>query len=183
MSANLPDGELLKAAKAGESWAQGALARRHLPMALRVAGRIMPASADREDIVQDAFVKAFSRLGSVREGDAFAGWLRAIVVRTALNRVRRRKLERTLGLQRSEAADLSQVVGHEADPLQRARLQEVYAILERVPAADRVAYVLRVIEGLTISEVAQATGSGTSTVKRRVRRVEAAVSALEHADG
>src|SRR5436305_8085486 len=75
------DAALVVAARAGESWAQEALFRRHARMALGLAHRLLPQDNEVDDLVQDCFVSALNRLASLDNPQAFAAWLGSIVVR------------------------------------------------------------------------------------------------------
>ncbi|MGH7270210.1 MAG: RNA polymerase sigma factor, partial [Polyangiaceae bacterium] len=86
------------AARAGEAWAHEALFRRHARMVNGLAFRLMGRDADVDDLVQDAFVTAFSRLQGLGDPQAFSAWLGSIVVRTAGKIIRRRVLLERLGL-------------------------------------------------------------------------------------
>ena len=105
MGAGPTDAALVVAARAGESWAQEALFRRHARMALGLAHRLLPRDEEVDDIVQDCFVSALKRLGSLDNPQAFAAWLGSIVVRTVGKRLRRRRLMTRLGLRAPEEID------------------------------------------------------------------------------
>ena len=77
--ADTSDADVVSRAKEGERAAQAVLYRRHVRMVRGLAYRLL-GQRDVEDVVQDAFVTAFERLGSLRDGQAFARWLGSIVV-------------------------------------------------------------------------------------------------------
>lgn len=169
------DGVLVAAARAGERWAQEALVRRHTPAVQRLAGRLMGNREDRDDLIQDTFVLALTKLRSLDDADAFGPWVRSIVIRTGYKRLRRRRLLARLGLRRREEVDLTQVAGTDLSGEQAAELTLLYARLRRLPADEETAYILRVVEGMQISEIAAATRVSEATVKRRIRAADALV--------
>src|SRR6478609_7596172 len=82
------DAALVLAARAGELWAQEALFQRYSRMVLALSQRILAGRDDADDLAQDAFVYAFTRLDTLQNPQAFHAWLRSIVVRTASKRLR-----------------------------------------------------------------------------------------------
>jgi RNA polymerase sigma-70 factor (ECF subfamily) len=166
------DAALVVAARAGDEWAREALFRRYARLALSLAYRILPQDADVDDLVQDSFLYAFERLGTLSNPQAFQAWLSSIVVRTAGKRLRRRKLQVRLGLRSYEPIDVDQVISKAAPPDVAAELRSVYLLLEQLPVQERVALVLRRVERLEIPEIAEQMGLSISTVKRRLNAAE-----------
>jgi RNA polymerase sigma-70 factor (ECF subfamily) len=170
------DAALVLAARAGEAWAQEALFRRHAPMVNGLAYRLMGRDSDVDDLVQDVFVTAFARLHSLDDPQAFAAWLGSILVRTAGKVIRRRALLERLGLRRRrEPVDIDTVATRTAGPDVGAELRRVYQRLERLPAEQRVAFLLRRIEGMELEEIARAMGISLATAKRRIAAAQQAV--------
>lgn len=173
------DALLVRAARAGEPWAQEALFRRHVRMAAGLAHRLLASSqADVDDLVQDSFIQALQNLGDLRSPEAFSSWLGSIVVRTAAKRLRRRRLQRRLGLLRSEALDLDALVAVTAPTEVRVALTRVYERIDRFPPEERIALVLRRVEGLSIVEISDKLGVSLSTAKRRLRQAEQRLTRL-----
>jgi RNA polymerase sigma-70 factor (ECF subfamily) len=170
------DAALVLAARAGEEWAREALFRRYARLALSLAYRILPYDADIDDLVQDSFLYAFERLNGLSNPQAFQAWLSSIVVRTAGKRLRRRKLQIRLGLRTNQPVDVDEVVSRTAPPDVAAELRAVYALLEKLPAEERIALVLRRVERLEVPEIAAHMGLSVSTVKRRLNAAEALLS-------
>jgi RNA polymerase sigma-70 factor, ECF subfamily len=174
-SSEMPDGALVTAAREGQAWAQEALFKRYVRMAVGQAWRLIPRE-DPEDLAQDALVHALTNLHKLEQPQAFATWLSAIVVRLAMTRLRRKHLLTRLGLRRSEPIDpeaMTTGLTNEA----RVELTEVYAVLERLPPEERTALVLRRVEGLELKEVAEAMELSLATVKRRLSSAEARLAA------
>ena len=117
------------AARAGESWAQEALFRRHARMALGLAHRLLPRDEEVDDIVQDCFVSALKRLGSLDNPQAFAAWLGSIVVRAVGKRLRRRRLLSRLGLRAPEEIDPDAIAAPSVPGDVAVELRRVYAVI------------------------------------------------------
>jgi RNA polymerase sigma-70 factor, ECF subfamily len=171
--AELPDAQLVSLGADGDSNALGILYRRHAPFAINLATRIEGSPRDVEDIVHDAFLRAFERLRDLTDRSAFRGWLGAIVVHAVRSRMRRGRLLNLLGLGRaSEPVDLDALASPEASPHVRAQLAQIYALLRTLPADERIAWTLRVIEGQELEAVAGMTRCSLATVKRRIARAQ-----------
>jgi RNA polymerase sigma-70 factor (ECF subfamily) len=166
------DAALVVAARAGESWAQEALFRRHARMALGLAHRLLPQDNEVDDLVQDCFASALKRLTSLDNPQAFAAWLGSIVVRAVGKRLRRRRLLSRLGLRVPEEIDPDAIAAPAVPGDVAVELRRVYAIVAQLPAQARVALVLRRIDGLDVPEIARRMGVGLSTVKRRLKLAE-----------
>lgn len=170
------DAVLVIAARAGESWAQEALFQRYARMVLALAQRMLPERHDADDLVQDVFVFALDRLDTLENPQAFASWIASIVVRTAGKRLRRRRLLTRLGLHRATPVDVESIVSPSAPQDVAAELRAVYSILDGLPSEERVALVLRRVEGMEIAEIARHMDISVATVKRRLSAAEARLS-------
>lgn len=167
------DAALVTAARAGERWASEALFQRHAPMVNGLAYRLLGRDAEVDDVVQESFVQALGNLGALKEPQAFAAWIGSIVVRTVSKLLRRRKLLSRLGLRRSdEPIDVETLVGRAVPPDAAAELRAIYAAIDALPVGVRVPLVLRRVEGLSLEEVAERTGTSLATVKRRITEGE-----------
>jgi RNA polymerase sigma-70 factor (ECF subfamily) len=173
------DAALVIAARAGEAWAQEALFRRHARLAFGLAYRFSPRELDTDDLVQDSFLYAFQNLHQLENPQAFAAWLGSIVVRSAAKCFRRQRLLTRLGLRRDTPVDLDGIIGRTASPEIVAELNTLYRLIGRFPAAERIALILRRVEGLEIVQIAQHMGISDSTVKRKLRSAEARLARLQ----
>lgn len=166
------DAALVLAARAGEAWAQEALFRRYARMVNALAHRLLANPAEADDLVQDAFIQALSSLDRLQNPEVLASWLGSIVVRTAHKRLRRQRLMTRLGLRRNEPVDLDAVVASQAPPDVVAEARAAYAVIDQLPPEERIAFVLRRVEGMTIAEAAERMGKSVATVKRRLASAE-----------
>lgn len=170
------DGALVQRGASGDRAALGELYDRHARALFARMARLLGRSAEAEDVVQDAFLQAFRDLGQLREPERFGSWLVGVAVHQAHRRFRRRRLLRRLGLDRGEDDARLEVLARDLDPEQRAELGKVDAILARLTAKVRVAWMLRVVEGYALGEIVELTGASLATVKRRIRRAEVELS-------
>ena len=171
-TAELDDAQLVALVRENDIVAFEVLYRRHVAFAMNLAVRIQGSATDVEDVVHDAFLRAHARLMELRDPSAFRSWLGAIVVRLVRTRLRRRRLLRAVGLGSGEAVDLDAVASAEAGPEVRAQLAQLYALLQTVPADERIAWTLRHIEHHRLEAVAELSGCSLATAKRRIQRVQ-----------
>jgi len=176
------DAALVVAARAGEAWAQEALFQRHARLAFGLAHRFLPRELEADDLVQDSFLHAFQHLNKLENPQAFAAWLGSIVVRTAGKRFRRQRLLARLGLRHFAPVDLDKVVARTAPPDVVAELRALYATIDRFPVAERIALVLRRVEGFEIPQIAAYMAISESTVKRKLRAAEARLERYHRAE-
>jgi RNA polymerase sigma-70 factor (ECF subfamily) len=167
-----PDAVLVQAAKNGEGWAKEALFRRYGRYVNGLAFRLLPSDAELDDLVQDSFVEALTSLDRLVDVNAFSGWLGSIVVRTAHKRIRRRRLMERLGLRRREEVDFDAFAQMTSSPEAAIELRRVHSALDAMDSEERIALVLRRVEGLELSEVAAQMGLSLATVKRRIASAE-----------
>jgi RNA polymerase sigma-70 factor (ECF subfamily) len=179
--AELDDAVLVSLARDEDSnAAREQLYRRHARFALNLATRIAGNDGDAEDVAHDAFMRAFSRLDSLRKAASFRSWLGAIVVHSVRSRFRRQRVLRFFGLTgsgRDAAIDLDAIVSSEASPQARAEVAQVFALLRTLAPDDRIAWTLRYVEGYDLRTAATLCGCSLATVKRRIRRAQQYVEA------
>lgn len=171
------DARTILAIRSGDRAAEERLYRKYAPSVLRTATRLLRSTEDARDVLQDTFLAAFERLTELDDPDAVAGWLRTICVRLVYRRFRRRKLLRTIGLDRTdEDAKLELQAAHDAGPDVRAELSLLDRALDALPSEEKIAWTLRYVEGLSLEEIAQTSGRSLATVKRRISAAESAVA-------
>lgn len=178
------DTALVVAARAGETWAQEALFRRHAPRLNGLAFRVMGRDEDVDDLVQDAFVAAFEGLSRLEDHDAFGSWVGSILIRQAHKKIRTRRLLARIGLRSTTATiDVDQVVARSAPADAIVELRAVYSVLDRMSADLRVPLILRRVEGFSLDEIAQQLGISLATVKRRIVAADAALAEYRRGEG
>lgn len=173
------DADLVQEARRGDRFAQDALYRRYALPAARLAARLLGTASETEDILHDAFLEALTKLDRLRDPAAFRSWLFSIVVMQVRKRIRRRRLLRRLGLENTEGdARFEMLASTVATPEQRAELSLIDELLQRRPAAERIAWILRRVEGYSSEEVATLMGISLSTARRHLARIDARVARL-----
>lgn len=145
--------------------------RRYSPYVARVALRLLGNDSEVDDLVQDVFLEAHRGLAGLREAGALGGWLARICVRRATRRLRRRRLLALLSLDTVAERDLP--FDSAASPEDRAEVARLYRRLDRLPVSERVAWLLRHVEGESLEDMVALCGCSKSTVQRRLRSAEA----------
>lgn len=144
----------------------------------RIARGVVRNDSEAEDIVQEAYVRAFAHLDAFRGDSSLATWLSRIVINEALGRLRKRR--RTVSMPENPQAEIIRFPLNPSDDpertmAQRQILQLVERATDRLPDVYRTVFVARVIEGLSIEETADLLGVRPQTVKTRLHRARALV--------
>lgn len=180
-----PDAAVIARVRAGETEAYAELVRAHTPIALRTAA-LMGAGADAEDVVQDAFVKAYLALGTFRGGAAFRPWLFRIVANETRNAVRSARRQQTAVDREGALSGADPVIPESADPaavaLADERRSRLMAALEELSEPQRWVVVHRYLLDLDEAETAAALGWPRGTVKSRLSRALRRLELLLEAD-
>lgn len=174
------DQELVAAAKQGHEWAFAAIMRHHNQRLYRLARGILRNDADAEDVVQESYIKAFLHLDTLAESKKLSGWLARITTNEALGRLRKNNLARpreeelTADMLEREATILSPG-GRAIDSPERAAARQeirllIEAAIDALPRDFRTVFVLRALEGLSVSDTAACLGLNEQTVKTRYHR-------------
>jgi RNA polymerase sigma factor (sigma-70 family) len=147
------------------------LMREHQGIAFRTAYVITGSAADAEEVVQDAFVKAYRARGRFRSGAPFRPWLLAIVANEARNRRRASGRRALLSLQLAEERPSGGAApSPEVALLAREQRAELLAAVDRLGEEQRAAVACRYFLGLSEAETAAVLGCRPGTVKSRLSR-------------
>jgi len=170
--------ELITLARGASGAAIQEIMRRNNRRLFRTARSILGSDWEAEEVVQDAYVKAFRALETFREQAQLGTWLTRIVIHEAQGRLRSRREhvplseldDRTMG----EIIQFPGGVGTIIDPERQTALTEIRSLLEEaidaLPKPFREVFVLRQVEGLSVEETAQVLSLAPATVKTRLHR-------------
>lgn len=176
-SAASGDMQLVRRALARESDAFRAIMKAHNQQLYRIARGVVRNDGEAEDIVQEAYVRAFASLGAFRGDSSLATWLSRIVINEALGRLRKRR--RTVAMPEPQAEIIQFPLNPSDDPERTMAQRQILKLVERatdsLPDVYRTVFVARVIEGLSIEETADLLGVRPETVKTRLHRARALV--------
>jgi RNA polymerase sigma-70 factor, ECF subfamily len=169
---------LVLAAKGGDVTAFEQLVKRYDRNIFRIAQHITQNREDAEDVVQDAFLKAYENLEQFQGNSKFYTWLVRIAVNESLMKLRRRRSDRTVSLdediETEEDTMPREVADWSPNPEQLYKQGELKEILRKtiqgLPASFRTVFVLRDVEGLSTEEAAEALDLSIPAVKSRLLR-------------
>lgn len=161
------DADLVAGALRGETRSKEDLYRRHVEYIAGMSARLLRSVDASEDVVQDTFVIAYDKLGTLRDPAAFRGWLAAIAVSQVRRRLSRQRLLRFLGLDRSlEETPLDELACRDSSAEVRSELAALDFVLRGLSPDHRIAWMLRHVEDEPLDGVAQSCGCSLATVKR-----------------
>jgi RNA polymerase sigma-70 factor (ECF subfamily) len=171
-----PESELVAAARTRDETAIRELVRRNNQRLFRVARAVLRDDAEAEDVVQETYVKAFTKLDGFEGKAAFSTWLTRIALNEALGRRRKRKPTVDIDTFEETGALLIAFPGTELppDPENATARHELGALIgqlvDQLPDPFRLVFVLREVEELSTEEVAEELGIKPATVKTRLFR-------------
>jgi RNA polymerase sigma-70 factor (ECF subfamily) len=167
--ASVSSRELVAGLIAGEDWAERKLLECYTQHVERILARIT-GQLDLDDRVQEVFVRVLDRASSLRDPDGLPGFVTQVAVFVAREALRARRRKRWLVLVApDELPDRP-----DTSPSDEARwaMKAFYEIVDGFDADERIPFVLRHVEGMELTEVAEACGVSLSTVKRRLAAAE-----------
>jgi RNA polymerase sigma-70 factor (ECF subfamily) len=172
------DEALMARVARGDEPAYRQLARRHLPVAVAVARRVLGNSADAEDVAQEAMLRVWTNAPRWQPLALFRTWFRRVVVNLCLDRKRRAQW-----VDLEAAGEIVDPAANAGEQVERGERDElVQAAINELPARQRTAIVLTYSEGLSNAEVADALDTSVSAVetllvrgKQNLRRALASV--------
>jgi RNA polymerase sigma-70 factor (ECF subfamily) len=176
------DDRLVQRARAGDTAAFGELVTRHRQVAIRVAAVVAP-TAELDDVLQEACVKAWHALPRFRQGAPFRPWWCRIVANEAKNRTRAARRRETLHLRSATSTPERDDRTPEASVLARDEADALVRALDRLSDDDRLVIAYRWLLELPLAEIADAIGVPLGTVKSRLSRAMTKLRTELAADG
>jgi len=174
MGGPLDDAELVRRIRGGETALFELVMRRYNQRLFRVLRSLLRDDAEAEDVLQDAYVRAYTHLAQLEQPERLASWLTHIAVHEAKARLRRRGRIADV-----KEAPLRAVPSPWNDPEQETlgrQLQQVLTkAVDALPVGYRTVFVLRDVEGMSTSEVADALHLSEQAVKMRLHRARGAL--------
>jgi RNA polymerase sigma-70 factor (ECF subfamily) len=172
------ESDLVAKAREGDLEAFNRLIGQYDRKIFRLAKHITQNDEDAEDVLQDAFLKAYEHLGDFHGQSKFYTWLVRIAVNESLMKLRKRKTDKTVPLDEpvdtGEDTVVREIAVWDENPEQRYSREELGQILDEavqgLRPAFRTVFVLRDIEELSTEETAETLGISIPAVKSRLLR-------------
>jgi RNA polymerase sigma-70 factor (ECF subfamily) len=174
------DAALVVALRRGDAHAELAAWNRFSPAVDATLRRLMGPETDREDLLQEVFIRFFRRVGTLREPAAVRGFLTGICLRVVRGDIALRRARRWLRL--TPTGETPEVPAGPRDDEAREAVVRYYRLLEQLGGRDRSLFVARTLEGLTLEEVAALHGVSVSTAQRRVAHATKRIALLVRRD-
>jgi len=181
----LSDEQIVAQVLEGQTALFEVLMRRHNERVYRAARAILRDEREAEDVMQQAYVNAYTHLRQFDRRAAFSTWLTRIAVHESLARARRRG--RYQQLNEDVVPEIAMATQETPDPERQAMTRELAGFVEsavdRLPDGSREVFVLREVQGLDTAETAECLGISEDAVKTRLSRAKAALrrDLYEHA--
>jgi RNA polymerase sigma-70 factor (ECF subfamily) len=170
----LSDEEVVYRVRAGETALYEVIMRRYNQRLYRIARAILHNDGEAEDVMQDAYVRAYEHLDQFAARAPFATWLTRIAVHEALARLRGRNRIQSLDDTEDNGDQSMQITSKSPDPEQSASGAQLRGLLEEavlgLPEHYRIVIMLRDIEELSTAETADALDLTEDNVKIRLHR-------------
>lgn len=164
--------DLVRDCLRGDPRAQRALYDTYAEVMLGVCCRYIRTQADAEDVLQEAFVRVFTRLGQYRGSGELGGWIRRIVVHTVLNFLKRpSRIHEPLSFTEEGPEPVSDL-----DPVPDLEAKELAEMIRSLPAGFRTVFNLYAIEGYSHAEIASLMNIREVTSRSQYLRARAALA-------
>ncbi len=158
---------LVQKCKKGDSKAQYNLYQQYVKQMYNVAYRITENSFEAEDAVQEAFIKAFQKIGSFKGNSTFGVWLKRIVINQCISEQRKNKYQfhSIDELEGQKILIIDEVVIEDSFPIEK-----VHEAIETLPEGARVVFTLKAIEEYKFSEISDMLNLSVSNCKVQYHR-------------
>ncbi len=171
----MADEEVVERVRSGETALFEILMRRYNQRLYRVARFILRDDAEAEDVMQEAYIRAYGHLNQFAGKAKFSTWLTKIAVYEALGRVRRRGRTGDLeSISEASVRTMAKITAGTPNPERQTYDHELRVVLEcaieALPEIYRSVFVLRAVEGLSVAETSECLDVGVETVKTRFHR-------------
>ena len=180
-ASSLTDVDVVRRVRDGETALFEVLMRRHNQRVYRVARAVLKDEAEVEDVMQQAYINAFTHLHQFESRAEFSTWLTRIVLNEAF--ARRQKMRRVESVStyvsEGDGAGVESMSAPQPDPERQAYAQELRQVLEaavdELPENYRTVFILRDVEGLSTSATGAGLGLGDEAVKTRLHRARSMI--------
>ncbi len=162
----IPDEELAKGCREGDPKAQKQLFDRFSGRMLGVCARYASSSDEAEDILQEGFIKVFFRISSFKGEGSLEGWIRRVMVNTALDQIRKNKsFGKMIDLEVASAEAFA-----EDHTIESMNAKDLLKLMRTMPPGFRTVFNLYAVEGFAHKEIASMLGISESTSKSQYSR-------------
>jgi RNA polymerase sigma-70 factor (ECF subfamily) len=163
---NLPDSselqKVIRLCQRGNRKAEERLFRLVYPLAMSIGRRYTQTLSEAESVVNDGLLKVFRKLGSYTPELSFGGWVRRILVNTAIDHIRKKK---TFENHHADYGAVEDAVGFDDGILDQISAEEILALVQNLSPAYKSVFLLYAVEGYSHKEIAEELGITEGTSK------------------
>lgn len=161
--------EIIELSRTGNSRAQYQLYQLYAKAMFNISYRMMNNREEAEDMLQESFTEAFTKLDTFRYESSFGSWIKRIVINKCINELKRRKTELVLT---ENIPDKNPETEEEDFETINLKVKDVMRAMEMLPEGYRVIFSLYLLEGYDHTEIAQIMGITESTSKSQFSRAK-----------
>jgi len=170
---NISEFDLIEGCKQGNRQMQSALYQQFSPKMYGICLRYAANTEEAEDILQEGFIKVFSKIDSFRSEGSFEGWVRRIFVNTAIEQFRKKKYTQAIGEQEENTLESSSL-----SALDGLGEKDILQIVQQLSPGYRTVFNLYVIEGYSHREISEMLGINEGTSKSQLSRAKIVLQEL-----
>jgi RNA polymerase sigma-70 factor (ECF subfamily) len=170
----MTDEQLIEGCKRSEHKAFEALYKKYAMRMMAIAQRYCNTTFESEDVLQEAFIKVFQKINSFDSKGSFEGWLKRVVVNTAINHYHqtyKQKLQVEV-----EKADIHETIL--PDAVSKMSNEELLSVIKELPEGYRMVFNLYVIEGYTHKEIGEMLNISDGTSKSQLAKAKNMIKRL-----
>ncbi len=168
----ISDQDLIRGCLQHDVHAQEVFYRRFAGKMFGVCLRFASDYMEAEDILQEGFIRAFNNLYQFRFEGSLEGWLRRIIVNTAINFVKKQIRHQRMEVNIELASDCATIT---EDVLSKLSVEELLMMIQRLPVGYRTVFNLYVIEGYNHKEIGLKLGISENTSKSQLFRAKQSI--------
>ena len=143
------------------------------PKMMAVCYRYAKDEANAEDILQEGFIKVFQKIGKYDDRGSFEGWIRRIMVNTAIDHIRKQKKQ-------NMEVEINEVISEDLseDALDRLEVEYLYEMIQQMPNGYRLVFNLYAIEGYSHKEIGKKLNITESTSRSQLAKARKALQSM-----
>jgi len=169
----LTDIDIIKQVQSGDTNLYEVIVRRYNDRLYRIARSIVKDSDETEDVMQEAYIKAFENLGQFKGTAKFSTWLTKILINEALARVRFMNKANEIHYENEIMIPVSNSIESPENAEIRKNIGNLLELaIEKLPQKYRLVFIMREVEGLSVSETAELLSISDENVKVRLHRAK-----------
>jgi len=171
--------DVIESCKKGDARAQDQLYSLYNKAMYNICYRMTGQQEEAEDMLQESFTYAFSRLGSFRFESSFGAWLKRIVVNTCINHLKKKRVDLVFAETHNDPPPEDDFVDYEEIKFQ---VEQVNRAVDKLPEGYRIVFSLYLLEGYDHKEIAEILGISESTSKSQFLRAKKKIKEILMSD-